>query len=71
MKLFLGQNSYQLKIHKIDHCAMSEVPCFRPSFRVCVTLQNFITKIAPDHFSMLSSSASLEGLDSAHAVGTF
>ena len=43
---------------------MSEVQCFRPSFRACVTLQNFITKIVPDHFStLLSSFASPKGLD--------
>jgi len=47
------------------------ISCFCNFITLFVTLQNFITEIAPDHSTTLSSFATPEGLDSACAAGTF
>ena len=72
---FLQDTSIRKRISTESHLKYylhsHQCPKFRVSVISCVTLQNFITKIAPDHFSTLSSFTSLEGLDSARAAGTF
>ena len=50
---------------------MSVLPASSVVGVVLTRLQNFITKIAPDHSTTLSSAAPPEGLDSTRAAGTF